>query len=312
MEEQKQKKPKILPYLITFTLLTAACIVFEILCLENTKISWIIARKSLWVSLTIALTVLVFGLSVAFILKEKDLIVKSLLSGYIFVLFALVVLFILQESGFFNVVQDPEAFQKYMEKSGAWMPLVYILFQYLQVIILPVPSVVSTVAGVALFGAFKTTLFSLIGILAGSFTAFFIGRKLGAKAASWLVGEEALSKWQKKLKGKDNLFLTVMFLLPLFPDDILCFIAGLSSMTTKYFSFMIVISRILAVSTTCYSIDLIPFDTTWGLIVWGILLALIVLAFVLIYKNMEKIDSWLSKRFKVFRKKKNKKNESEK
>jgi len=312
MEEQKRRSRKILPYLITFILLTAVCIVFEILCLHNTKIAWIAGNKELWLSLCIVLTAVAFVFSVFFVIKEKELVVKSLLSGYIFVLFVLIVLFVLQESGFFNVVQDPEAFQLYMEKAGAWMPLVYILFQYLQVIILPVPSVVSTVAGVALFGAFKTTVFSLIGILAGSFTAFFIGRKLGAKAASWLVGEETLSKWQKKLKGKDNLFLTVMFLLPLFPDDILCFIAGLSSMTTRYFSVMIVVSRVLAVSTTCYSIDLIPFNTTWGLIVWGVLLALIVLAFVLIYKNMDKIDGWLSKRFKVFRKKRNKKNEREK
>ena len=33
------------------------------------------------------------------------------------------------------------------------------------------------------------------------------------------MGEDALKKWQKKLKGKDNLFLTLMFLLPLYTDD---------------------------------------------------------------------------------------------
>ncbi len=312
MEEQERKQRKILPYILTFTLLTAACIVFEILCLENTNLSWLVNRKTLWLTLTIALTVAAFAVSVVFCVKGKELVIKSMLSGYIFVLFVLIVLFVLQKSGFFAVVQDAEAFQEYMAKSGGWMPIVYILFQYLQVIILPVPSVVSTVAGVALFGPLKTTIFSLIGIIAGSFTAFFIGRKLGGKAVAWLVGEDSLKKWQKKLKGKDNLILTVMFLLPLFPDDILCFIAGLSSMSTTYFSVMIVLSRILAVSTTCYSIDLIPFDTTWGLIAWGVIFALIVAAFILIYKNMDRIDAFLSRHFKVFQKKKNRKDESEK
>ncbi len=312
MDEQNRAPKKILPYIITFIVLTASCIVFEILCIENTNIAWITAYKAVWLVSCIALTVVAFAISVLFLLKRKELIVKSLLSGYIFVLFVLIVLYILQEIGFFSIIQDSEAFQNYIQKSGAWMPLIYILFQYFQVIILPVPSVVSTVAGVALFGAFKTTVYSLIGILAGSFTAFFIGRKLGAKAVSWLVGEDSLKKWQKKLKGKDNLFLTVMFLLPLFPDDILCFLAGLSSMTTLYFSIMIIVCRILAVGATCYSIDLIPFNTTWGLIVWGILITLIVLAFILIYKNMDRINDWLSKRFKVFRKTKNKKNEREK
>ena len=112
---------------------------------------------------------------------------------------------------------------------------------------MPIPSVVSTLAGVALFGAFKTIVYSLIGIILGSITAFFIGRKLGNKAVSWMIGQEELNKWQKRLKGKDNFILTVMFLLPMFHDDVLCFIAGLSSLSNKYFFIMIVLSRMVYV-----------------------------------------------------------------
>lgn len=119
-----------------------------------------------------------------------------------------------------------------------------------------------------------------------------------------MVGEDTLSKWQKKLKGKDNILLTLMFLLPVFPDDILCFIAGLSSMSTLYFIIMIVISRILAVTTTCYSIDLIPLNTWWGLTVWGVIFLVLIVGFIAIYKNLDKIQAGLSKRFKIFRKKK--------
>ena len=170
------------------------------------------------------------------------------------------------------------------------MPAFYILLQYLQVVVLPIPSIVSTVAGLALFGPFWTTVFSLIGIILGSVTAFFVGRKLGNKAVAWMVGEDALKKWQTKLKGKDNLVLTVMFVLPLFPDDILCFLAGLSSMSFSYFIVMMTIARVLAISATCYSIDLIPFDTWWGLLIWGILLATLIFAFIWIYKNLDKIQ----------------------
>lgn len=118
-----------------------------------------------------------------------------------------------------------------------------------------------------------------------------------------MVGEETLKKWQKKLKGKDNLFLTLMFLLPLFPDDVLCFIAGLSTMSFGYFTGMIVVSRVLAISATCYSFDFIPFNTWWGLLIWGVLIAVIAVGFILVYKNLDRIQSVLSKRFKVFRKK---------
>ena len=182
------------------------------------------------------------------------------------------------------------------------MPTVYIVLQYLQVVILPIPGVVSTAVGVALFGPFLTIFYSLIGILLGSFTAFYIGRKLGGKAVAWLIGDETLSAWQKKLKGKDNFVLTLMFLLPMFPDDILCFIAGLSTMTIRYFIIMITVSRVFAVTATCYSFQFIPFNTWWGVLLWAILFASIIIAFVLIYKNMDVIQKKLSKRK---RKKKN-------
>ena len=111
-----------------------------------------------------------------------------------------------------------------------------------------------------------------------------------------MVGEDTLHKWQEKLKGKDNLLLTVMFLLPMFPDDVLCFIAGLSSMSGKYFCIMIFISRLLTIAGTCYSFEYIPLNTWWGLLIWGIFLAIIAVAFVFVYKNTDKIQAWIEKK----------------
>lgn len=313
-EEKKERRTerRVVAYLFVFLILTAGCIVFEVLCLKNTQISWLIKNLPIYLCFAVLLTLGAFFVSVWFVLKDKELIVKSLISGYLFLLFALVVLFVLQKTGFFAVVKNEQAFQEYIQRAGAWMPFVYTLFQFLQVVILPVPSIVSTLAGVALFGAFKATVFSLIGIIAGSFVAFVIGRKLGNKAVSWLVGEDTLQKWQKKLKGKDNLVLTLMFFLPFFPDDVLCFVAGLSSMSIKYFIGMISISRVIAVASTCYSVDFIPFNTTWGLIVWGVFAVLVVCAFVFVYKNIDRIEDFLSKRFKTFRKRKERKDISKK
>ena len=223
---------------------------------------------------------------------------KGALSAFILVLFALIVLFILQQTDFFNVIQDENSLQEYIASKGAWMPVVYIVLQYLQVVILPIPSVVSTVAGIALFGPFQTMIYSLIGVLLGSFTGFFIGKKLGNKAVAWMIGEDTMNKWQKKIKGKDYLLLTMMFILPVFPDDVLCFVAGLSTMTWGYFSVMIVISRILQISVTCYSIDLIPFTTWWGLLIWIVFFSVLLTGFIIVYKNIDKIQEWISKHFK--------------
>lgn len=291
---------------LTFILLSVSigCIVFATLCLYS-SINLFVIRNALWLSIVSGgfITAL-FVFCVYLYFRGKERLFKAIFILYILLLFCLILCFVLQKTGFFSVIKNSDSLQAYLENAGAWMPLFYVLLQYLQVVVLPIPSIVSTVAGVALFGALRTTLYSLIGILLGSLTAFFIGRKLGNKAVSWMVGEETLDKWQKKVKGKDNLILTLMFLLPVFPDDILCFIAGLSSMSFTYFTVMIVVSRTLAITATCYSVNFIPFNTWWGITIWGVLIALIVFVFIYIHRHFDKIQNALSKRFKIFRKKK--------
>ncbi len=288
-------KRKIL-FLSVFFILSLLCIVFSSLTLYESSNPFI-QRYFLWFSIAASVLVIIAFLLVArFIYYEKESLVKAFLSAYLFVLFCLILVYVLQITGFFKVFNDAEQLQAYLQRAGAWMPITYILLQFLQVVILPVPGIVSTAAGVAVFGPFFTAIYSVIGIVLGSFVAFFIGRKWGNKAVVWMIGEETLKKWQKRLKGKDNLFLTAMFILPLFPDDVLCFVAGLSTMSTRYFSIMIILSRIIAIFTTCYSVNFIPLNTWWGITVWLVLLTGIITLFILLYKHIDKMQLWFKRR----------------
>ncbi len=286
-ENKDREKSRVL-FCSVFFLLSLACIVFGVLLIAEYHV-----ERSRFLFWTILFTVLIcigYLFSVRFVIRRKETLAKTLLSLYIFALFVLILLYILKRTGFFAVLRDEKLLQVYLQGAGVWMPLLYILLQFLQVVILPIPSIVSTIAGIALFGALKTLIYSLIGIMLGSFLAFYIGRKLGNKAVSWMVGTETLKKWQRKLKGKDNLFLSLMFLLPLFPDDILCFLAGLSTMSWGYFSVIIIISRVLALSLTCFSIDFIPFNTWWGITLWCVFAALLTTLFIIVYKNLDIIQ----------------------
>ena len=300
MESNQKEKRNNLLFIILFFALSVVCIVFSTLCIFSSNNPFVSKYAMLFSILSALLFTAFCVICICFLYKKKETLLKTFLSIYIFLAFVLTLIYILQITGAFEVIKDAERLQAFLERAGVWMPILYILLQFLQVVVLPIPSIVSTAAGVALFGAFQTTVFSLIGILLGSFVAFLIGRKLGYKAVVWMVGKETLDKWQTKLKGKDNLFLTLMFLLPFFPDDVLCFIAGLSSMSTGYFLLMILVSRVLAVTTTCYSIDFIPLNTWWGVLLWSFFIVGIVVAFIIIYKNMDKIQKFLAKRFKVF------------
>ena len=250
-------------------------------------------RNKFWVwlltSAFMIATLCVVG--VCCVCTDKDRAVKVLFSVFVLLNFSLLVLVILQKTGFFAVVNSSENLQSYLESAGIWMPLLYIALQFLQVILLPIPSVVSTIAGVAIFGAFWTTIYSMVGIMLGSIVAFLIGRKWGNKAVSWMVGMDTLRKWQKKLKERDRLILTLAFALPLFPDDILCFVAGLSTMSLGYFIVMITVCRFLGIAGTCYSFDLIPFTTWWGGLNWCAFALLTIVVFMFLYRNFEKIQA---------------------
>jgi uncharacterized membrane protein YdjX (TVP38/TMEM64 family) len=295
-EKKNRKQTTRLTYLILFWALSAFCIVLEVICIRQTKIPFLAKNKEIWIGIFTLATVLLFLLSAVFVFVDYSVFVKLLLSGNIFVAIALTVLFFLQKTEFFEIVQNVETLQGYIRKAGVWMPILYIIFQFLQVLVLPVPSIISTLAGIALFGAFQTAIFSLIGIWLGSVVAFYIGRKFGKKAVAWLIGVETLEKWQAKIKGKDNFVLTVMFLLPLFPDDLLCFVAGLSMMSWRFFLIMMSVCRILAVFTTCYSVNFIPVHSPLGMAIWGALAVILVVLFLYFYKNLDKIDGWFKRK----------------
>lgn len=198
-----------------------------------------------------------------------------------------------------GTINSVETLREVIGRAGGMAAIIYILFCFLQVVLLPVPGSVAVAVGVAMFGPWKCAIYSFIGIVTGSVLAFGIGRWIGYKAVCWIVGKESLDKWLEKLKGKDYLILSIMFLLPMFPDDLLCFVAGLSSMTWKYFIIMIIITRAISVVSTAYSFELIPFTTWWGLLTWGVLVVLVVIAFWLVLKYSDRIDSFIKAKLKL-------------
>lgn len=228
---------------------------------------------------------------------QKQIVYRFCIIAYILLIFAAAVTYALLETGFIEVLRDEDQLQDYLERSGSWMSILFILLQFSQVVLLPIPSTVTVVAGSALFGPLLGSVYSLIGIMLGSLCAFLIGRYAGYRVVAWIVGRETLDKWLNKIRGKDKLFLSAMFLLPVFPDDVLCFVAGLSSMTIWLFLGVILVSRILAIFTTSYAVSLIPFTTWWGILIWVTFAVLVILLFILLYKKSDAILSWFSRIF---------------
>lgn len=231
-------------------------------------------------------------------LFKKQTAYRFIVCALVFLDICAVIFFILCSTGLLGKINSVDALREYIEQAGSLAALIYFIFCFLQVVLLPVPGSIAVAVGVAMFGPLKCALYAFAGIILGSVAAFAVGRWIGYKAVCWIVGKDSIDKWLNKVKGKDYLILSLMFLLPMFPDDILCFVAGLSSMTWTYYLIMVIVTRLLSVFSTAYSFEWIPFNTWWGIMIWAALVALIVFCFWLVCKYSDQIDRFLKSKFK--------------
>ena len=172
---------------------------------------------------------------------------------------------------------------------GVWAPLVFIFITFLQVTFIPIPFTVSILAGHVLFGFWGSFFYSLIGTMLGSYFAFLLGRRIGRPFVNWAFGDAALvDHYLKRAEGKEFVVFFFMFLLPVFPDDAICALVGITTLNIRQFTFMLLVGRPLAIlgNLFLFSGDVISFRGP-GLI---ILIALVLLTFVLFIYSIKYAD----------------------
>ncbi|MBQ8311481.1 MAG: TVP38/TMEM64 family protein [Clostridia bacterium] len=226
--------------------------------------------------------------------ETKKSIFKLLLSGLVIVGIVGVLYLIMYFLGITDLTQ--EELQAFIQSAGVVAPLIYILISFLQVTFVPIPGAVTILAGNYVFGAGGAFLYSYIGMLAGAMFAFALGRWIGRPFINWIAGgKEKVDDWLNKLKGRENVLLFFMFFLPAFPDDILCSVAGILPIGWIGFFIMQAITRTTSVGATLLfmSGEVIPFDEPWGIAVLAIVGVLAVLAFIISYRNAERINKAL-------------------
>ncbi len=284
--------------IILISMLGCVGIVFSVLYVQTFDSGFYNDYSSIIVSIAVAVISFLTIFTLAFMRKRESFIYKLFSLSVITIAIITFSLYLLKLSGFLDKIDSVEKLRVYIQSFGSYAVLLFILLQFLQVVVLPIPSFITVGAGVLLFGPLKGSMFSVIGIIFGSLIAYLIGKFFGFKVAKWLVGESALNKALNTIKGKDKIILTFMFLFPFFPDDVLCFVAGITTISPTYFIVMIIIVRFITVFVSSYSMNnsIIPYDTWWGMLLWALFFALTVALTLIIYKKGDKIENYFNKR----------------
>ncbi len=144
----------------------------------------------------------------------------------------------------YHLYQDHDAFKKVISSYGAYAPLAYILLQILQVVIAPIPGGAIEFLGGVLFGVKAGLVYSMIGLIIGSWLAFALARIFEKVAVEKFVSEATRRKFDYLVEHEGVILSFILFLLPGFPKDALCYILGLTPMHLGIFLIISTIGRI--------------------------------------------------------------------
>ncbi len=122
-------------------------------------------------------------------------------------------------------------------------PLMFMILQALQVLILPGPGEASSILGGYLFGAWTGFIFSSIALAVGSALAFTIGHLFADGFRNRFAHTKVYRKFNHLVFKGDFVIPFVLFLFPGFPKDSLSYMLGLSTMPFKVFIFIAAIAR---------------------------------------------------------------------
>lgn len=147
--------------------------------------------------------------------------------------------------GVFHFFLRRERVQEWIRSLGAWGFAGFILLQVIQVVAAPIPGEATGVLGGYLYGPFLGVLLSTVGLTLGSYIAFSISRYFGRPLTERFVDARTMERFDYLLHHKGAFLVFLLFLIPGFPKDYLCYILGLGHLTTLEFLSIATTGRLL-------------------------------------------------------------------
>lgn len=193
----------------------------------------------------------------------------------------------------FSIPAINDFFCSLITGANGWLVyLVIWIIMFLQVTILNIPAYVILSCSVSVGIKTLSIQYILVVISAymvGCVFAYWLGRKFGVRAIKWCAGsEEDYNKWSEFINKKGKWFYLVTILFPLFPDDILCLVAGSVRFDFKFYVIANLIGRTIGLVTMLLTLELISLGQggfPFMIVVWGVSLIGELVGYILIKRR---------------------------
>ncbi|MCS6712537.1 TVP38/TMEM64 family protein [Brachybacterium sp. EF45031] len=143
-----------------------------------------------------------------------------------------------------GVLESSDSLRSFVEGLGIWGPLVYALVSVAAVVFPIVPGGLLVIAAPVLFGTVGGTVLNYVAVCAGSMLNFVIARHVGLSVIERFVAPATVEKylgWTRSPHAT-RAFATAI-VLPVAPDDLLCYLAGTTRMRCRTFAAVILLGK---------------------------------------------------------------------
>ncbi|MAF33470.1 MAG: VTT domain-containing protein [Desulfobacterales bacterium] len=193
---------------------------------------------------------------------------------------------------YYLLFTNKDQIKTFITSFGSGAPIVFILIQILQVLFAPIPGEATGFIGGYLFGASKGFLYSSLGLTAGSWIIFVIGRLLGKRYVRKLIPIKQLDRFDLLVKRQGVVVLFLFFLIPGFPKDYLCFFLGFSDLPIRVFIIITTIGRMPGTYMLSLQGEFL-YEQMYGL--FALILGLCVLVAFFAYCYREPLYRWIER-----------------
>lgn len=174
---------------------------------------------------------------------------------------------------------EREAISDWFRSFGATGPLLILLFMFLQMITVVLPSFVLMVVCVIGYGPIWGSLLSIGGIVLVAAIAYWIGHALGERVLQRFVGEKTERKMHKFLDSYGLGAVAVFRLSPFLSNDAVSFVAGMLNMPFMKFilgTLLGIVPLTIAIAFFAQSLEQLKTGLIWIGIVGIVLYAIYV------------------------------------
>lgn len=181
---------------------------------------------------------------------EKQKKIFSLGAFICFLLFCALVTWFIGKP-MIEFVSEPRKFRLWVEKSGIFGMVAYIIMVAVQVVVALIPGEPLEIGGGYAFGAVFGTFLCVVGTTIGSMVVFCLVRRFGIKLVEVFFSGKKIRRLEfLKDSRRRNALIFIVFFLPGTPKDLLTYFVGLIDIKFWHFLLLASIARLPSVITS--------------------------------------------------------------